>query len=854
VLAPNTELAAALFDAIERAHQAAGDEIWPTPRVRDFAAWLREQYVQRQLSDSASPRLLSDVEERELWRLVIDDAELGSDMLDPAGAARAARRACRTLREYDIPLQALLDDKSEEVQALLAWNQGFEQRCRDLRCISADTLITGIAAPRDAVTWIDSPQWRPVARRWLQRHGEVLLPQAADAKSLARVPAPSAGAELSAMAHWAGAALLDENFRAWICVPDLNARRADVADALDAILAPQRFGLRSESAAAPYAIAGGTPLGGYASVRVALNTLAATVGLLSFPQFSALLRAAEFQATESDASAAALADVVLRRRACSSADLASWLEWADGAVRSDAIATVGAVRLLRASHRLLAGSSARRMSEWVSVWIAALEAGPWALRSRWSSMEYQAAERFRELLASLSLAEAGLGSQSAESALRILHRAVNDTPFQVQTGVPPVWVSGQLIDPWLNYDGLWICGCSDEQWPPPIAPIPLIPVRLQRRYGVVSAGAETQLALARELQNRWQKRADQCIFSYADPGDGSRSTPSPLLPKAAYLKLKPHDPRPHWRAVYDGALPLESLWDETAPPALDHEPTRGVATLKAQSRCAFRGFAETRLNAESLEQPTPGFNERERGELVHHALEHIWLRLRNSDALHALASDAELTLLEQAARHALAIVCKLRDPGPRWRSRELIRLPNLLGKWLDVERERAPFFVEALEGTVQLARFGGRDFRVRIDRVDRLADGARVLIDYKTGAAIVDWRGERPDNPQLPIYALLRPEALVAVAYAKVNAAEPGFVSESERREIFNPRSRDSKLEGMANFAALVDLWSRRVERIAGEFASGRAEVAPTVHACKSCQLQGLCRVPASLQELDADE
>ena len=41
--------------------------------------------------------------------------------------------------------------------------------------------------------------------------------------------------------------------------------------------------------------------------------------------------------------------------------------------------------------------------------------------------------------------------------------------------------------------------------------------------------------------------------------------------------------------------------------------------------------------------------------------------------------------------------------------------------------------------------------------MDRLADGARVLIDYKTGVATADWRGERPDNPQLPIYALLQP-------------------------------------------------------------------------------------------------
>jgi RecB family exonuclease len=182
-----------------------------------------------------------------------------------------------------------------------------------------------------------------------------------------------------------------------------------------------------------------------------------------------------------------------------------------------------------------------------------------------------------------------------------------------------------------------------------------------------------------------------------------------------------------------------------------------------------------------------------------------------------------------------------------------VRLQNLLGKWLDIERGREPFSVEALEGSTRIAHLAGLDFRVRIDRVDRLGDGARVLIDYKTGAAIPDWRGERPDNPQLPIYALLLPQALVAVAYAKVNAAEPRFVAESERPQIL-PRVRISELEGMPSFADLVAVWSRRLERIAGEFAAGRAEVAPTVKACKHCGLHGLCRVPAALEQEDLHE
>jgi ATP-dependent helicase/nuclease subunit B len=860
VLAPNTELAAALFDAVERAHRDAGDQIWTTPRVRDFGSWQREQYAQYQLTHSDLPRVLSDVEERELWRDVIDSADLGNEFLDPAGAARAARRARRTLSEYRMPLQALEDEKSDEVQTFLMWNSAFDQRCRMLGCVGADDLLGAIDSPAKQVTWIDSPQWRPAARHWLKRQGASLEPLAVPAVRLARTTASSPAAELAAIADWALSNLRgDDGFRAWVCIPDLSQRRAEVVDAFDAALAPQRFGLSPDSSVAPYAVAGGTPLADYAPVRSALALLGASIGAVRFSVFSTLLRAPEFQASELEVSAAARLDLELRRRAPSEADLATWLELAEQCARSEEIGAAFAIQRLRESLRILSGlRGARAFSEWIRTWISAFESGPWAFRSRWSSVEYQAAERFRELLAALAMGDDILGTHARESAQRILRRAARDTAFQVQTGVPAILVSGQLMDPWLNYDGLWVAGCSDESWPPPIAPVPMLPVRLQRQYAVPSAASQSQLALASDLQNRWQQRAQQCVFSHADVGDGMLRAPSPLLPlDAAPLSTAAPDPapQPHWHALLSVAPTLESLWDELAPPfSIGAERTRGVATLRAQSRCAFRGFGESRLQAVPLEQPVPGFNERERGVLVHSALEHIWHTLRDSNALQLMTPDAQEQLLERSARMALATARKSRDPGARWRERELLRLRNLLGKWLDVERARESFRVEAIEGSSQVATFAGIEFQVRIDRVDELPDGGRVLIDYKTGAANPDWRGERPDNPQLPIYALLRPHALVAVAYAKVNAADPKFVPESEREHIFHSRSRRTALEEQQSFAELVTLWSKRIERIAAEFVAGRAEVAPTSKACKSCHLQGLCRVPASLEAEQANE
>jgi probable DNA repair protein len=853
ILVPNTELAAALFDVVQRMHVEAGHGVWPTPRIRDFSGWLRERYAERQLSDASLPRALSDVEERELWRAVILDGESGSEFLEPNGAARSARRARRALFEYGIPTTTLAEYATEESLALLNWNRRFEERCRDLKCTASDQLLALTPIDSRSLAWIESPIWRPMARRWLEKNcAAVLSPVQFTAEALPyRLLAASPGAELAAIGEWARSNLRSvPSFRAWVCIPDLNLRRAKLLDAFDAALAPQRFSLAARETTASYAVAGGTPLSGYAPVRAALNSLSATAGPLSFEAFSALLRMPELQTSHSEAVAAASLDVVLRNRGPSEAQFSEWLRIAERVLPEKSDGPVAALQRLQAFlHPLEAVRGDHPLSRWVSVWVDAFESGPWALRHRWSSTEFQSAERFRELLAALATADDVFGARSAASAGRILQRAARDTAFQPQTGIPSIWVSAQIMDPWLAYDGLWIAGCSEERWPQPLDPIPLLPIGLQRDYGVVSASADLQLQFAMDLQRRWQSRAARCVFSCADPGDGRSTAFSPLLPAAPLVDGKAAVTQPHWRAFAQAAPRLESLLDEAAPAFAADERTHGVATLRAQSRCAFRGFAETRLGAETLNRPVPGFSMRERGDMLHHALDHIWSELRTSARLAAIAPVHRDELVGESIARAIARQCRRRDPGARWQRREAPRMAALLDKWLQTELLREPFEVEGLEQDGQMARHGGLDFKVRIDRIDKVADGGRVLIDYKTGMTSADWRGERPDNPQLPIYALLRPEGLVAVAYGKVNASECCFVAESARRGIFKPGGRASSLEGMPDFPALVALWSRRIETIAAEFAAGCAAVAPTIRACASCGLQPLCRVPAGLDE-----
>ncbi|HSN31084.1 MAG TPA: PD-(D/E)XK nuclease family protein, partial [Ideonella sp.] len=513
-------------------------------------------------------------------------------------------------------------------------------------------------------------------------------------------------------------------------------------------------------------------------------------------------------------------------------------------------------RLGAALGALEPAGGALRMSRWVALWVRAFDAAPWADRERWSSADYQSVERFRELLVQLASADALFGTLGAGAAAALLGAAAREVAFQPQTGIPPIWITSQVADPWLCYDALWIGGLSAEAWPPPIDPVLLLPVDLQRRYGVERASSAACLEAALDLGRRWARRAPVAVFGLSDRDESRSAAPSPLLGASlAQLDLDAAATVPRlWAELRARAPALDALVDEAAPPLAPGETTRGVATLRAQSLCAFRGFADSRLRCEPLRLPQPGFDPAERGILVHAALEHIWAALGDRAALAALDAPARAQLVSTATAAAVEAARARRDPGPRWRDRERGRLERLLARWLDLERERTDFAVERLEQGRQIARHAGLEFSCRIDRVDRLADGSRVLIDYKTGITSTDWRGERPANPQLPLYAGLAGDRLVAVAYAQVSAADCRFVAETERADALVPGGRRTSLEGARDLRELMERWRSRLDRLAAEFRDGRAAVDPMPRACETCRLQVLCRIGDGADVEQADE
>ncbi len=141
------------------------------------------------------------------------------------------------------------------------------------------------------------------------------------------------------------------------------------------------------------------------------------------------------------------------------------------------------------------------------------------------------------------------------------------------------------------------------------------------------------------------------------------------------------------------------------------------------------------------------------------------------------------------------------------------------------EAEEGATFIEA-EGKHEL-ELGPVKLVGRIDRIDRLPGGSRMVLDYKTEAAAVSSkRVSKPgEDTQLAFYAALLPDDTLRAAYIKVG--ERGETRKVEQERIVEER----------------DLLVQGILHDVGRIAAGeRLPALGEAKTCDFCGARGLCR------------
>jgi ATP-dependent helicase/nuclease subunit B len=843
VLTPNRRLAQELAREFDAGQAAKGLRVWETADILPFAAFVERLYEDALYSELAAglPLLLSEAQEHELWEAAMRASRWGEGLLALPQAAADCRRAWELAQGWRIAGALGGFPGNEDARAFAAWARDYAQRCERAGDTDAARL-PDVVAPLLAEAALRKPGLL-VAYAF-----DVLTPQqqefldacaargiearacgpAVAASAPRRMSFQSARHELEAAAQWARARLEGGAARVGVVVPELKARRKEVLRVLSRVL-HAGFNLPGAEAK-PFAfnVSLGAPLADYPPVRAALSLLELALGEISFEQTSKLLRSPFVGGGDEEMAARARLDAVLRRRAPARVTLGKLVGLVEGCpvLRQRLEALYAVPKLESASPH-----------DWGRHFSALLDAAGFPGRSL-DSAEFQARARLNETLAELARLERVAPRMSAARAFSRLERLCRDALFQPETPDAPIQVLGVLESAGLEFDALWVSGLTDEAWPLAARPNPFIPPALQKKAGIPEASAEATLARGRRITEGWIGAAPEVVLSYPAWEGDRKLAVSPLISQFEVASAAERRGA-RWRDLIFAARRAESVADGQAPPLATKTPRGGTRILADQAACPFRAFARHRLGAEGLEEPVAGPDARARGLLLHALMRALWTELKDSAAL---AGDTGAAI-EKAARAAVR-EARLEEP---FAALERRRLAKLAHEWLAVERVRAPFAVVAMEDKRKLA-VAGLELNGRIDRLDRLTSGGHALIDYKSGRPTPNaWLGERPDDPQLPLYALGAEEDVAALAYAKLQPGNMKFMGFARAKGLV-AQAKD--------WDALIAGWKKALDALGAGFAAGDARVDPKklLATCVSCDLQPLCRVHERISALSEAE
>ena len=847
VLVANSRLLKYAQQRLALRQQELGNTVWESPHIFTWYGYLAEQYKFWRRHQLDAPSLLGSSQERLLWQTSLERILRNgqrSELMDKGKAAKSAQRSYLMMQEWQISLEQLRDQNDQDGQLFAEWIDEFKRVCASRGWLDNAALngwaLTGFEFIGGAtIIWLGFDLFTAAQQAWREeserRGGIHFVPPLSEAKELASITKyVDSRAELYGVFSECREMLeQDQNVQIAVVVPRLEHCLAQAQRAARQVFYPATDPDHLQTNHGCYEFSLGITLSEYPFIAAALNILSALGRSLSFEQACTVLDNPWSSLGDGTANIELIEQ--LRDQASNTFTLSFLLE------RLQKLDQAGlAAQALEHLKSIQSDLPVKQSpGKWSETFSNVLEQVGWSHSIELDSAEFQQKEAWEKALSE----SASLGSVKAEvrfaEALQMIRDLCN-SPFQVQSGNAPLQIMGALEMAGQSFDRVWLTGLNDQDWPGAMRPHPFVSASLQREAGVPEADPELFYERAANITRRMLDSAADISVSFSSGEDEAGA--SRLITSAHINEAAPID------KVLQATL--TAVLDETGPAEASAPRARGGASIfKNQSQCPFRAYAIHRLGALRETEQELGLDASERGTLVHRVLEIFWSKGETQSLLSD--SSARAKKLERAVDTALA---EQNYPAGDLRaaqsSLERERLITLLGTWLTVEENRTePFTVEETE-LEWAGDIAGIEINFKLDRLDRLDDGRKVIIDYKTGkASVSDWLKDRPEEPQLPLYYLaLNQQAVAAnstgLAFGAVNNKEPKLdgVIEQEGEVVQVEPSKRARKIGINTWSELQNHWQNVVDQLAEEFKSGHAEVTPSTNACRYCELTKVCR------------
>ncbi len=850
ILTPNRRLAATLHQHFHTNQLKQGLSCWQTPDILPLTSWLQRLWINYLCSSAhPAPLLLNSSQSAFLWEKLILHSKDNERLLQVSETADIAHSAWKLLLQWQIKLDHPLFMASEDYAALHQWAHSFQQKCQERQWIDESSLpdrLIQLINNKDIIPpkhlmligfTETSPQINQLLACCDKKGAKIKQTNLAQQHShCSRINLENEDKEIETIARWAKSIHTTKPDAAIGCViPKLDKIRDRVKQIFTDVFVDS----------APFNISAGKRLIDYPIIYCALQLLQLNNKTIARETLSHILMSPFIGEAEIERMKRATADNELRKKNINLINLSEDIE------QSFKYCRHFTKRILRLNEFFSQLKETLTYIEWANEFSNMLSILGWPGDRSLNSEEYQTVDAWLNLLNEFSSLDYVAAPVSLTHAVFTLKKIAKKNVFQPKTPESPIQVLGVLEAAGSPFDYLWVAGMDDIAWPPQPKPNPFIPKKLQREMHMPHATAERELRFCTTLTQHFQQSAGEVIFSYAEKNEDLTLQASPLIRSMPEIKIEhlqlPSYSTPSVR-IYQTKM-LESLQDDQGPNVQPHEKvTGGVSILKLQALCPFKAFAEKRLYARALESPLPGLRPKDRGELVHSVLEIIWNQLGDQANLLAKSPDELQDLINNSIAKAILAFQHHALSRIKYMQLEHQRLYTIVWDWLQIEKERPPFKIVNTEKTTEMM-LNQLKLAMRVDRIDELADGKWLIIDYKTGKQnnINQWLSSRPEEPQLPLYALEYSQHAVSIAFAELSPGTHCFKGLSQYSLDIKGIKPIAEIKSVASmhWPDVLNEWKNTLTILSDDFYAGNAMVDPKdpPETCQWCELKSLCRI-----------
>lgn len=871
ILTGNARAARRLHLDYARTQRALGHSAWPTPPIHDWRTWLNDLWDQYSFHHPDAPILLTPLQETELWK--ISQGQDAHAVVSPESLAALAQQAYSLLCDYEAHASRRQPWTEPDAERFRQWAQSFDRICADKNYLSASRLPEHLSARLTAaarnnqltlpaqilLTGFDriTPAQQSLISAIRDTGTAIQALETDPARAeLRALVTPSEQAELESCALWLRQQL-ESNPEARIAVlcANVEQRRGAINRVFRRILTPEiDCSPNAPSPRAVYEFTLGYPVATVPVLQAAILTLRWLATALPVEEITSLLLSGYLASSRDELRACSQADAALRDNT-----ILSPLFSVERALKISRTALPQTLRLRLQSTLDFAAqnhffSEKRLPGSWAELSRLALDRIGWPGFRPADSIQFQAQRQWDRLLDELALLDLTSQPMTFSAFLGSLALHAQQMLFAPESTDAPIQIMGPMESAGQSFDAVWFLGATDEQWPSSGRAHPLLPIAIQRQSNMPHANAEDDWKLAQIATHRVLADTSQITFSRAHQNKDGELRISPIV-----ATLAPEQSAPESVTNPPTSADFMETWEEAAPiPFPSGVAPGGTALLRDQAACPFRAFAAHRLRAGEIPDPEWGLTPIQRGVLLHEVLCRFWSapeprRIATRDDLLEAIREGSLSAI---LRHHIeaSFAAKLpNDITEPWLlayiEAEKLRLGVLLTAWLNQEANRQPFTVEHCEQRLPNVSVGPLSLKLQADRIDVLPDGTRLLIDYKTGkVSTTAWQGDRPEEPQLPLYAVYgNVKNVSGLLFAQLRPQDTKFAGRirDARSQLFSDLKDSDSLVKTPYQDTMHDEWQAALAALATEFSTGEARIAPRDGSvtCEHCPLPALCRI-----------